>query len=144
LLRLCRFNTLSHPARSIPFNLDVGLGYRLCRPHRQGKAPWSRAASIKTTCNQRNTLEIFHLHAHVMALILEKSEENKPTANYPEPQQYVKYKSSFVFGNFLDVDILASEHHCETCSVYLLCYRKTLKTDCIIGALPLVWTYGEK
>jgi hypothetical protein len=80
----------------------------------------------------------------VMALILKKPEEKKPTANYPEPQQYVKHRFPFVLGNFPDVDILASELYCETCSVYLLRYGKTPKTDCVIGALPLVQTYGEK
>ncbi|KAF2788334.1 hypothetical protein K505DRAFT_378963 [Melanomma pulvis-pyrius CBS 109.77] len=80
----------------------------------------------------------------VMALILKKPEEDEPTANYPEPQQYVKHKFPFALGNFPDVDILSPELYCETCSVYLLRHGKTPKAERIIGALPLVHTHGNE
>ncbi|KAF2690740.1 hypothetical protein K458DRAFT_288544, partial [Lentithecium fluviatile CBS 122367] len=74
----------------------------------------------------------------IMALILQKPEENGSTPNHPRPHSTAKHKYPFVLGNFPDVDVISPEIYCETCSVYLVRQGRSPKSDAVLGALPLV------
>ncbi|CAN9241137.1 unnamed protein product [Alternaria alternata] len=121
----------SQPHPSVLFS----QGYRFLRSKEGHYSTHSEALEAVCTLCGRD--------GQVMALVLTQPEYDEPTPNYPELQSHAKHKYPFVLGNFPEVDIVSPELHCETCSVYLVHYGQSPKSDNVLGALPLVQTYGR-